>query len=74
MNFDYSTLDALRQNHPAWRLLRSDHAPLVASFLHRIFTAHNVRVISQADLAEALKSAKDVPVDIEPKFAFPVME
>jgi hypothetical protein len=26
------------------------------------------------DLAEALKSAKDVPVDIEPKFSFPVME
>ncbi|MFL9856132.1 DUF3375 domain-containing protein [Paraburkholderia madseniana] len=55
MNFDYSTLDALRQNHPAWRLLRSDHAPLVASFLHRTFTAPNVRVISQADLAEALE-------------------
>ncbi|TDY24860.1 uncharacterized protein DUF3375 [Paraburkholderia sp. BL6665CI2N2] len=55
MDFDYSTLDALRQNHPAWRLLRSDHAPLVASFLHRVFTAPNVRVISQADLAEALE-------------------
>lgn len=53
--FDYSTIDALRQNHPAWRLLRSDHAPLVASFLHRVFTAPNVRVISQADLAEALE-------------------
>jgi len=26
------------------------------------------------DLAEALKSAKDVPVDIEPIFSFPVME
>jgi hypothetical protein len=55
MNFDYSTLDQLRQNHPAWRLLRSDHAPLVASFLQRTFIASNVRVIPQADLAEALE-------------------
>jgi len=43
MNLDYATLDLLRQNHPAWRLLRSDHAPLVASFLERAFIAPNVR-------------------------------
>jgi flagellar motility protein MotE (MotC chaperone) len=55
MNLDYGTLDLLRQAHPAWRLLRSDHAPLVASFLHRAFIAPNVRVIVQADLAEALE-------------------
>lgn len=55
MSFDYVTLDLLRQSHPAWRLLRSDHAPLVASFLHRVFVAPNVRVMSQADLAEALE-------------------
>ncbi len=55
MSLDYATLDLLRQSHPAWRLLRSDHAPLVASFLHRIFIAPNVRVLSQADLAEALE-------------------
>jgi len=51
----YVTLDLMRQSHPAWRLLRSDHAPLVASFLHRVFIAPNVRSISQADLAEALE-------------------
>lgn len=55
MSFDYSSLDRLRQSHPAWRLLRSDHAPLVASFLHRVFIIPNVRVISQADLGEALE-------------------
>ena len=55
MTLDYTTLDLLRQNHPAWRLLRSDHAPLVASFLHRVFIAPNMRVIAQADLAEALE-------------------
>jgi hypothetical protein len=55
MNFDYNTLDRLRQSHPAWRLLCSDHAPLAASFLHRVFLAPNVRAISQADLKEALE-------------------
>ena len=55
MSLDYSTLAMLRQSHPAWRLLRSDHAPLVASFLQRVFIAPNVRVMAQADLAEALE-------------------
>lgn len=55
MSLDYATLDILRQNHPAWRLLRSDHAALVASFLHRVFVAPNVRIMAQADLAEALE-------------------
>jgi hypothetical protein len=55
MTLDYNTLDALRAHHPAWRLLRSDHAPLIASFLHRVFVAPNVRVMAAADLAEALE-------------------
>ncbi len=55
MSLDYTTLDLLRQNHPAWRLLRSDHAPLVAGFLHRVFITPNVRVMAQSDLAEALE-------------------
>ncbi|MES2264533.1 MAG: DUF3375 domain-containing protein [Pseudomonadota bacterium] len=54
MNLDHATLEALRTHHPAWRLLRSDHASLVASFLHRVFVAPNARVIAAADLAEAL--------------------
>jgi len=55
MALDYNTLDLLRQNHPAWRLLRAQHAPLVASFLHRVFVEPNVRHLSQADLVEALE-------------------
>ena len=55
MTLDYATLDALRTHHPAWRLLRSDHAVLIASFLHRVFVAPNVRVMAAADLAEALE-------------------
>jgi hypothetical protein len=52
---DHTTLSTLRDRHPAWRLLASLHAPLVASFLHRVFVAPNVRVMSEADLAEALE-------------------
>jgi hypothetical protein len=55
MLFDYTALDSLRIHHPAWRLLRSEHAPLIASFLHRTFIAPNVRVVASADLAEALE-------------------
>ena len=55
MSLDFQTLELLRRNHPAWRLLRSDHASLVASFLHRVFIAPNVRTLAQADLAEALE-------------------
>ncbi len=36
MTLDFATLDTLRTHHPAWRLLRSDHATLVASFLYRV--------------------------------------
>ena len=52
---DYATLEAIRQSHPAWRLLCSDHAPLIASFLHRVFIGPNVRFMAQADLTEALE-------------------
>ena len=52
---DYTTLNLLRQNHPAWRLLCAQHAPLVAGFLHRVFIVPNVRILSQADLVEALE-------------------
>ncbi|MBU0498954.1 MAG: DUF3375 domain-containing protein [Gammaproteobacteria bacterium] len=55
MTLDFTTLDSLRTHHPAWRLLRSDHAPLVASFLHRVFVAPNVRVMAASTLAEALE-------------------
>ncbi|MBC7608321.1 MAG: DUF3375 domain-containing protein [Polaromonas sp.] len=54
MSLDYGTLEAMRRQHPAWRLLAAEHAPLVASFLHRAFIAPNVRVMAQAELVEAL--------------------
>ena len=55
MHLDYETLDLLRQNHPAWRLLRSDNSAFVASFLQRAFLTPNRRIMSQADLTEVLE-------------------
>ncbi|MGA8741596.1 MAG: DUF3375 family protein, partial [Terracidiphilus sp.] len=54
MILDFATLDARRTHNPAWRLLRSEHAPLVASFLHRVFIVPNVRVVAASTLTEAL--------------------
>jgi hypothetical protein len=59
MSLDFATLDLLRRNHPAWRLLCSDHAPLVASFLNRVFIVPNTRTMSRADLAVALDGRSD---------------
>lgn len=55
VSLDFETLERLRQVHPAWRLLRSDHASLVAAFLHRVFVQPNQRSAGQSDLAEALE-------------------
>ncbi|MBE0474645.1 MAG: DUF3375 domain-containing protein [Rhodoferax sp.] len=55
MKLDYATVDAMRRQHPAWRLLVADHAPLIASFLQRSFVEPNVRVMAQSALVEALE-------------------
>lgn len=52
---DYQTLDTLRQNHPAWRLLRADHAALIGSFLHRTFIKPNVRTLAESELVRRLE-------------------
>jgi hypothetical protein len=44
----------LRNNSPAWRLLRAENAPLVLSFLHQVFVADNLRSISATELASRL--------------------
>jgi Protein of unknown function (DUF3375) len=50
MSLDYATLEILRRQHPAWRLLLAEHAALIASFLHKAFVSPNVRMKSAADL------------------------
>ena len=51
---DYHTLEALRRNHPAWRLLAADHAPLILSFLFKTYLQPNVRVLAQSELSTRL--------------------
>ncbi|MEY5014429.1 MAG: hypothetical protein RIS92_787 [Verrucomicrobiota bacterium] len=51
----YDTLHVLRKEHPGWRLLCSEYAPLILSFLHRSFILPNVRTLPEPDLAEALE-------------------
>ncbi|HMT48762.1 MAG TPA: DUF3375 family protein, partial [Dietzia sp.] len=34
---EFAAIDALRERHPAWRMLRATHAPLLLSFLGRFF-------------------------------------
>jgi hypothetical protein len=68
---DYETLDALRDRHPAWRLLRAQHAPLVLSFLGRHFVEGNAGATSAARLAELLDdhlAAVDQDRADEPRF------
>ncbi len=71
---DFATLSTFRDRNPAWRLLASPHAPLVASFLHRVFVVPNARVVSEADLAEALEDElfalrEQIGTDAYPKAA-----
>lgn len=54
---DFSTLDTLRVNHPAWKLLRADSAALIASFLWQAFALPNARSITQEELTEKLEDA-----------------
>lgn len=52
---DLASLQRLRDQHPAWRLLTAAHAPLVVSFLHQAFIASNRRTESQQALALRLE-------------------
>ena len=51
---DYHTLEGLRRNHPAWRLLAADHAPLILSFLNKTYLQPNIRVLAQSELSTRL--------------------
>jgi len=51
---DYDEIESLRGRSAAWKLLRADNAPLVLSFLGRVFVAENVRSISGSELVSRL--------------------
>lgn len=50
----HEEIAGLRAGSPAWRLLRADNAPLVLSFLGRVFIDDNVRDISASRLVSQL--------------------
>jgi hypothetical protein len=51
---DFDRVEALRRQHPAWRLLRADNAALVISFLGQLFVTENVRSMPFSELASRL--------------------
>ena len=55
VRLDYQTLESLRQNHPAWRLLKADSAPLILSFVNRVFIVPNVRLYPASELEGKLE-------------------
>jgi hypothetical protein len=56
MSMDFQRVKSL-QSHPAWLLLRADNAPLVVSFLNRVFVEPNTRSMAQPELAARLEDA-----------------
>jgi len=50
----HDELLALRQ-HPTWRLLCADNAPLILSFFYRVFIQPNSRSLKQGELTEKLE-------------------
>jgi flagellar motility protein MotE (MotC chaperone) len=54
VSLDFATLVNLRRHHPAWKLLLAGNAPLIASFLHRVFIGPNVRIMAQDELVAKL--------------------
>lgn len=74
MSLDFETLDRLRVSHPAWRLLRAEQAPLVASFFDRVFIKTNIRVMAQSDLAEKLEDELFILKDQGHKFPRTALE
>lgn len=51
---DYDAIGALRDRHPAWRLLRAGNAVLILSFLGGFFVEGNRGACSASEVADAL--------------------
>lgn len=51
---DHDSIERLRRSSGAWRLLAGENAPLVLSFLGRVFVDENIREISEPELVSLL--------------------
>lgn len=56
---DYPAIDALRERHPAWRLLRAGNATLILSFLGAFFVEGNRGGCPASEVAAALEDHLD---------------
>lgn len=67
---DFEAIEVLQERHPAWRLLRAHHAPLVLSFLGRHFVEGGAGATPASRLVEALDEHLDAVDDRaqEPRF------
>lgn len=54
-SLDLASLQRLREQHPAWRLLTATNAPFIVSFLHQAFLASNTRTASTSALSSRLE-------------------
>lgn len=71
MSLDFSHLSQLKKNHPAWRLLQADHAPLIAHFFNNVFIQPNVRMMGQHDLVSKLEDLLFQLRELEGEAKFP---
>lgn len=51
---DFDRLASLRRHNSAWKLLRADNAPLILTFLNKVFVDDNIRAIAAVDLVGRL--------------------
>ncbi|MBS9533671.1 DUF3375 domain-containing protein [Mycobacterium sp. M1] len=70
---DYPAIEALRDRHPAWRLLRAGNATLILSFLGAFFVEDNRGACSASQVAAALDDHlyalnTELGTDGEPRF------
>lgn len=60
----FQVLDALRREHPAWRLLTADHAPIIIAFLHECFVEPNVHTLARESLKTHFDDFRDRQRDL----------
>lgn len=51
---EYAQIEAMRERHPAWRMLRATHAPLLLTVLGRFFVEEGRGASSEGELVAAL--------------------
>lgn len=64
---EFETFEALRDRHPAWRLLRAGNGPLVLWFLGRHFVEDNVGATAASVLVSRLDDALYALRTVEPR-------